>query len=363
MANVTLVERMSSPFRPAPPILAVVQESIMTDNGVVAESPAPKRKGRKVAEKFCITCNGLIAEGQGFTGKSKKTRKHLEGECKRSLTEVFADVDLSPRHHAVWDGVGPIIPGVHGTNCPGAMGEPGDQGLPGVDYVDTAAFDPGPPMVVMNGDEFNLMRQRGSECVADASDGRPILECLYLTFGDGLEVQSADGFMLLVQNFDVTGNAAEGNIAVKAEEFTAIAKTFPATAKKRKDVVVNLEIVTTYSVAEDVKQFLKVSVLIPGHDVVTYSIAETPGTYPDTMMLFKSTINKRGEGNDRRVALHSNILMAIAKIADYTSRYNAGSLQATQFYYGNVDEAVAFKGHKSEAPSYYGLAMPVFIQW
>ena len=56
---------------------------------------------------------------------------------------------------------------------------------------------------------------------------------------------SADGFMLLVQNFDVTGNPAEGNIAVKAEEFTAIAKTFPTTAKKRKDVVVNLEIVTT----------------------------------------------------------------------------------------------------------------------
>ena len=346
MANVTLAERMSSPFRPAPPILAIVNEYAMADNGAVAESAAPKRKGRKLTERFCTTCNGLIAEGQDFTGKSKKTYKHLEGRC-------------PPQ---VWDGVGPIIPGVHGPGpCP--IGEPGTEGFPGVDYVGAAAFDPGPPMVVMNGDEFNLMRQRGSECVADASDGRPILECLSLTFGDGLEVTSADGFILLVQNFDVTGNPAEGNIAVNAEEFTAIAKTFPATAKKRKDVVVNLEIVTTHTVSGYVQQFLKVSVLIPGNSIVTYSIAETPGTYPDTMMLFKGTINKRGEGNDRRVALHSNILMAIAKIADYTSRYNAGSLQATEFYYGNVDEAVAFKGHKSEAPSYYGLAMPVFIQW
>ena len=354
MANVTLVERMSSPFRSAPPILAVVQESTMTDNGAIAESPAPKRKGRKVAEKFCITCNGLIAEGADFTGKSKKTYKHLDGQCPAR----------------VGDGVEPIIPGVHGTGpCP--MGEPGDEGMDGVDEADMVldatgglTVDPGPPMVVMNGDEFNLMRQRGAECVVDPSDGRPILECLYLTFGDGLEVMSADGFMLLVQNFDVTGNPAEGNIAVKAEEFTAIAKTFPATAKKRKDVVVNLEIVRAYTVSGNAQQTLKVTTMIPGYNgAQVFEIPETPGTYPDTMTLFKGTINKRGDGNDRRVALHSNILMAIAKIADYTSRYNAGSLQATEFYYGNVDQAVAFKGHKSEAPSYYGLAMPVFIQW
>ena len=350
MANVTLDERMSSPFRPAPSSFVVAQEAAMTDTGAVSESPAPKRKGRKVAEKFCTTCNGLIAEGSDFTGKSKKTYKHLGGQCERSPAEAMATVDLTPTSHSV-----------------GPIDESGDAGVDGVDYVEVAAFDSGPPMVVMNGDEFNLMRQRGSECVADPSDGRPLLECLYLTFGGGLEVMSADGFMLLVQNFDVTGNPVEGNIAVKAEEFTAIAKTFPTTAKKRKDVVVNLEIVTTrhsLSTGESKDaQCLKVGVLIPGHDVVTYSIAETPGRYPDTMTLFKSTIDQRGDGNDRRVALRSNALMAIAKIADYTSRYNGGSLQATEFYYGNSDQAVAFKGHKSEAPSYYGLAMPVFIQW